>query len=124
MGAVIEATDTVLNRRVALKIAHKSLLSDRSSVSRFLREARAMAALQGGGFVRVFEVGTLPDDVPFLVMELLRGEDLRERLKRQGPIALDDLAVFIAQTCEALAEAHAIGLVHRDVKPSNLFVER
>jgi len=125
MGTVIEAFDTVLNRRVAIKLANDALAADPSAAARFLREARAMAALRGGGFVRVFEVGQLEgSQTPFLVMELLDGEDLKQRLNRTGPLPQGDLIEYVAQACEALAEAHAVGLVHRDIKPSNLFVEQ
>ena len=124
MGAVVEATDVVLARKIALKIAHEELVADTASRHRFLREARAMAALEGAGFVRVFEVGSLPDETPFLAMELLQGEDLQKRLRNEGPLSLEELATFIGQACEALAEAHAMNLVHRDIKPSNLFVEK
>lgn len=130
MGTVVEATDVVLGRKVAIKITHDALAVDPSAAARFLREARSMAALRGAGFVRVFEIGTLEgrrgleNGAPFIVMELLEGEDLRSRFLRGGPLPLPELVDLFAQACEALAEAHATGLVHRDIKPSNLFVEK
>jgi serine/threonine-protein kinase len=124
MGSVVEATDTALGRKVAVKIAHPQLLEESSAATRFVREARAMAQLRGAGFVRVFEVGMLDGKVPFLAMELLHGHDLKARLRERGPFPLEALALLFAEACEALAEAHAHGLVHRDIKPSNLFAER
>ncbi|MEV4612559.1 serine/threonine-protein kinase [Kitasatospora sp. NPDC049258] len=116
MGEVWEAEDRLLHRRVAVKLLHEP---DAGARARFLREARAAAGLQHPGVVVVHDFGEF-DEQPFLVMELLRGRSLES-----GPGALaptvGQVAEIGARVAEALAVAHAAGLVHRDVKPSNLF---
>src|SRR5262245_23508128 len=85
MGVVFEAEDAALGRRVALKVMRRALVADRAARERFLREARAAAALKGDHIVTVYQVGQA-DDVPFLAMELLSGESLEARLERSGPL--------------------------------------
>ncbi|WP_073733823.1 protein kinase domain-containing protein [Streptomyces sp. CB02488] len=127
MGEVWEARDEVLGRAVAVKVI--SVLGGGGSTAdearaRFLREARITAALQHPHIVTVHDLGTAatPEgDTPFLVMELLRGEGL-EAAVRRGPLSGADAARWGVQICEALAEAHAVGVLHRDIKPANIFV--
>jgi serine/threonine-protein kinase len=122
MGFVFEATHLQLGHRVALKVLNSAVMSDKEVVERFLREGRALARLSGEHIARVSDVGTLPTSEPYLVMEYLEGRDLARELKERGPLPLAEVVDYIAQTCEALAEAHVRGIVHRDLKPANLFL--
>jgi serine/threonine-protein kinase len=123
MGTVVVATHLQLSQTVALKFLHPELAARHDVVERFLREGRAAAALRGENVCRVSDVGITETGAPFLVMELLDGEDLGAVVARQ---ALDPVtaAGFVVQACIAIAEAHALGIIHRDLKPSNLFVAR
>lgn len=122
MGVVMGALDTSLGRPVAIKFLSPQKSSREGAVARFLREARAAAAIQSEHVVRVFEVGTLPSGAPFIVMEHLRGADLAHVLCRRGALPIDEACDLVLQACEALGEAHAQGVVHRDLKPQNLFL--
>ena len=121
-GLVLRARDHALDQAVAIKILRGDVASPRNMEARLMREARAITQLRSDHVVRVFDVGTLGDGVPFLVMELLYGIDLAELLVRHRAIAPAIAVDFVLQACDALAEAHAFGVVHRDIKPSNLFV--
>ena len=120
MGTVYEATDERLNRRVAVKLLKEELVDDPRFVERFRREARAVAALSHPNIASVFDYGA-DDGRDFIVMELIEGRDLAELL-RSGPLPPDRAAGIAAQSCDALAHAHASGIVHRDVKPANIIV--
>ncbi|GAA4947701.1 hypothetical protein GCM10023205_04580 [Yinghuangia aomiensis] len=127
MGEVWEAQDETLGRSVAVKLVSKLAGGGHRGVqarARFLREARLTARLQHPGIVTVHDLGETgagDDQVPFLVMELVHGEPLNDVLSR-GAVALPDAARWGAQISEALAEAHGAGIMHRDVKPSNIVV--
>ena len=122
MGVVLEATHLELDQRVAIKLMRREIANSPEAVTRFIREARAAAHLQSDHVTRVYDVGRLPSGEPYMVMELLRGQDLSSIL--DGGVLLPvSLAVdYILEACEAIAEAHAQGIVHRDLKPANLFV--
>lgn len=121
MGVVYEVEHVLLGRRFALKVLHPGRDEDAAAVRRLGSEARAMSSLGHPGIVEVVDLG-LDAERPFLVMELLRGETLQERLRRDGRLSIS-LALTIAhQLAEALAVAHRNGVVHRDVKPSNVFL--
>ncbi|HEY8080067.1 MAG TPA: protein kinase [Labilithrix sp.] len=122
MGIVLGATDTSLGRAVAIKFLTPSKARREDAVQRFLREARAAAAIQSEHVVRVFEVDKLPSGTPFIVMEHLRGQDLAHLLAARGPLPIPEAVDYLLEACEALAEAHVRGIVHRDLKPQNLFV--
>jgi serine/threonine protein kinase len=122
MGVVVAATDTQLERRVAIKFLLPGALANPEIVARFSREARAAAKIRSEHVVRVIEVGELDTGTPYMVMEYLEGCDLAERIRSEPPVSASDAARFVLQACEALAEAHAAGIVHRDLKPANLFL--
>lgn len=124
MGVVVSAKHVDLNQRVAIKFLLPEMLDREELVARFLREAKAMVGLHGEHAVKVYDVGTLDTGSPYMVMELLRGNDLDEELEVRGPLEVDEGIHYFLQACEAIAEAHRIGIVHRDIKPSNLFLAR
>ncbi len=124
MGVVLATHDMALDRRVALKLLLPEALVHPEAVQRFTREARSLAKLRNTHVARVLDVGQLNDGSPFMVMELLEGEDLSVRLERDGAFSPRDAADAVRQACEALAEAHKEQIVHRDIKPANLFLAR
>ncbi|MBK8257305.1 MAG: protein kinase [Polyangiaceae bacterium] len=124
MGAVVAATHTQLDQRVAIKFLLPAMLGSKEVVERFQREARAAAKIKSEHVVRVSDVGTLDGGIPYIVMEFLEGRDLGELLERRGNLPIVLAVDYILEACEALAEAHAAGIVHRDLKPSNLFLAR
>src|SRR5262245_471738 len=124
MGVVVAATHMYLGQRVALKFLLPQFLDNQTTVERFVREARASAALRGEHVCRVSDVGTLETGSPYIVMELLDGSDLATILGRHGPLRVELAAHHVLEACIGLAEAHALGIVHRDLKPANLFVTR
>ncbi|HEY3667656.1 MAG TPA: serine/threonine-protein kinase, partial [Polyangiaceae bacterium] len=123
-GKVFSATHVGLGQKVAIKVLTVEEDDARRDEAheRFLREGRATAALVSDHVVRVYDVGTLENGSPFMVMELLRGQDLACAVQRSGPLAVDLAAECARQAAEAIACAHAQGIVHRDLKPSNLFL--
>jgi serine/threonine-protein kinase len=122
MGVVVEATHVTLKDRVALKFLRSPKFADQTTITRFLREAQAAARIKSPHVARVLDVGTLDDGSPYMVMEFLEGMDLGTILDRDGALPIEQAIAYGLQTCEALAAAHASNVVHRDVKPSNLFV--
>ncbi|WP_437337685.1 protein kinase domain-containing protein [Sorangium sp. So ce394] len=124
MGAVLEAHHLVLNQRVAIKLVLPDAAKRDGSVQRFLREARAASSLRSEHVARVLDVDTLDGGLPYLVMDLLEGADLSARLRSEGRLPIEEACEIGVQICEALSEAHARGIVHRDIKPGNLFVTR
>ncbi|WP_438017529.1 protein kinase [Sorangium sp. So ce315] len=125
MGAVYEAEDTEQKRRVAVKVMNAEILHRRSAMGRFEREARAASAIETEHIVRVLDAGVDgKTNAPFLVLELLQGEDLAQLLKRLGPLPPRLALRIVAQACVGLQKAHDAGVVHRDIKPANLFLAR
>jgi serine/threonine-protein kinase len=124
MALVVAATHLTLREPVAIKLLLPEMAQNPTVVQRFLREAKAAVRLKGEHSVRVLDVGTMPDGSPFMVMELLVGIDLAEVTKERTRLPATDAVDLLLQACEALAEAHAAGIVHRDIKPSNLFITR
>ncbi|MFO0679084.1 MAG: serine/threonine-protein kinase, partial [Polyangiaceae bacterium] len=125
MGVVVEAMHIHLGQRVAIKFLKREARSDGEIVARFAREARAAVQLTSEHVARVMDIGTLPDGAPFMVMEYLEGKDLSVVLAETGALPVEDAVEYVIQICDGLAEAHARGIVHRDVKTENLFlVER
>jgi serine/threonine-protein kinase len=121
MGVVAAARHTELLQRVAIKVLPAHLAKDKDLVERFMREARAAARLRSEHAVKVVDVGARSNGSPYIVMELLDGEDLGALVER-GPLPIPTAVDYILQACEAVAEAHALGIVHRDLKPRNLFL--
>ncbi len=121
MGAVYEAEHVGLGKRFAIKFVDPEFATDERVVARFAREARAMSAIESAHIVTVFDAGT-EDGRPFLVMELLRGEDLGQRLRREMRVPVGEAMHIVAQVLKGLARAHAAGIVHRDLKPDNVFL--
>lgn len=121
MGRVYAARQIGLERPVAIKILLPELTRNHSALVRFRREARLIAALASDHVVRVHDLGEMPSGEPYLVMEMLDGEDLSSTLER-GPVSVPQAVAWIAAACDAVGEAHSLGMVHRDLKPSNLFV--
>jgi eukaryotic-like serine/threonine-protein kinase len=122
MGVVMAALHEQLNQRVALKFLTDDAYQQPEAVTRFLREARAAVQIQSEHVARVMDVGTLDSGAPYMVMEYLRGLDLKEVSTRRGPLPVSEAVDFLLQACDAVAEAHSLGIVHRDLKPSNLFL--
>ncbi len=122
MGVVVAARHLHLGTRVALKFLLPSVLGSPDLVARFLREAQTASLIASDHVTRVLDVGTLPDGAPFIVMEYLDGRDLSSLLREKGPLPITDAVDYTLQACEALAVAHAAGVVHRDLKPANLFL--
>src|SRR5262245_41565783 len=122
-GIVFKAFDTELNRPVAVKILAPHLAGSGAARQRFAREARAAAAVVHEHVVAIHNVES-DGAAPFLVMQFVAGESLQTRLDRQGPLALREILRIAHQTAAGLAAAHAQGLVHRDVKPSNILLEQ
>jgi serine/threonine-protein kinase len=124
MGAIVAATHLLLGDRVALKFVIGDASQESKATERLLREAQVTARLRSEHVVRVIDVGVARPGVLFVAMELLRGVDLRRRLAVVGRLPLELALEYALGACDALSEAHALGIVHRDVKPSNLFLAR
>ena len=123
MGVVLKARHLRLDEPVAIKVLHSSLANDPSMSARMLREARAALRLSSEHIVRVMDVDTLENGVPYMVLEYLEGYDVASLMKkRQSPMAFEHAVAILDQACRALAEAHSQGIIHRDLKPANLFI--
>jgi eukaryotic-like serine/threonine-protein kinase len=122
MGVVVQATHLQLGQPVALKFLLPEVLGNPDIVARFLREAQAAVRLKSEHVARVIDVGTLDTGAPYMVLEYLDGVDLAHVDRRHLSPGL--IVDFLLQACEGLAEAHALGIVHRDVKPGNFFLAR
>jgi hypothetical protein len=126
MGYVVAARHLQLDQLVAMKFLRRSgaALDETEATGRFLREAKAVVRLRDEHVAKVFDVGTLESGEPYIVMEYLDGCDLSALAKQRGQIPASEAVEYVMQACEALAEAHSLGIVHRDVKLANLFVTR
>ncbi len=123
MGAVYEVVHLETDRVRALKVMHDGALESPELRQRFRREARVTSKIESEFIVEVFDAGIDDESgVPFLVMEMLRGEDLGQRLKRAGRFSAADTVTYLSQTARALDKTHAAAIVHRDLKPANLFL--
>jgi serine/threonine protein kinase len=124
MGYVVAATHEHLQQRVAVKFLAAGYAENPDAAARFLREARAAVRIQSEHVARVLDVGELEDGAPYMVMECLSGCDLARELFTRGGFEIATAVDYVLQACEAVAEAHSIGVIHRDLKPANLFLTR
>ncbi|MFT3768098.1 MAG: serine/threonine-protein kinase [Minicystis sp.] len=122
MGSVWVADHAGLNIQVAVKFMSPEMVDKPNLVARFAREAHAAAQIRSVHVVQILDHGLTLDGTPYIAMELLEGEPLQRRLKREGTITPALTASIVTQTCKALAKAHALGIVHRDIKPANIFL--
>ncbi|HET7541761.1 MAG TPA: serine/threonine-protein kinase [Polyangiaceae bacterium] len=122
MGVVVAGFHLELDQPVAIKflISESGLQSE--GAERFRREARAAAKIHSEHVARVFDIGLLDERVPYMVMELLHGNDLEFETERRGPLPVPEAVGYLLQAIDAVAEAHSVGIVHRDLKPTNLFL--
>ncbi len=123
-GAVFQGTQIATGRQVALKVLHPHNVQDATAVARFRREAEACSKLRNNHTVTIYDFDETDDGVLYLAMELLQGKSLQELERAEGPLHHARVLVIIDQVAEALGEAHALGIVHRDMKPENVMVER
>jgi serine/threonine-protein kinase len=121
-GAVYRARDTRNGEEVAVKVLHAHLAANHATVARFEREFRAAASLEHPGIVKVVADGRLPDGRPWFAMELLSGRELEQELRATGPCSMPGCLQILREVAEALAAAHAHGIIHRDIKASNVFL--
>jgi tRNA A-37 threonylcarbamoyl transferase component Bud32 len=124
MGTVYEGTHIRLGRQIAVKILHEELVGDDVQAERFLREARAAAEIHHRNVVDVIDIGTTKEGLPYFVMELLHGEALKVRMKRLRILAPAEIGWIIQQALAGLSVAHDSGIIHRDVKPGNVFISK
>ena len=126
MATIYEGLDTRLDRKVAVKVMHPHLAQDEQFVERFIREAKASAALSHPNIVSVQDQGWNQNGTPavFLVMELVEGHTLREYLNEQGALSVASGIQFLLPVLSALAAAHRLGIVHRDIKPDNILISK
>ena len=121
MGAVYEGEHLGIGKKVALKFVDREFAHTEQVASRFAREARAASAIESDHIVQVFDAG-MDEDRPYIVMELLRGEDLGRMLRRTNKLPVPEALNIVAQVLRGLADAHEAGIVHRDLKPDNVFL--
>ena len=124
MGVVFLAEHLELREHVAIKVLYDALSENEEFVARFQREARAAFRLKSEFVARVLDVGRTEENIPFIVLEYLDGSDLKANIKRQGALDLSLVLLAVYQASLAIAEAHEIGILHRDVKPHNIFLSR
>jgi serine/threonine protein kinase len=122
-GAVFRGKQIATGREVALKILHPHNVADETIVARFRREAEACSKLRDPHTVTTYDFDETPDGILYLAMELLRGQSLHQVQKSEGPLPYERVLRILDQVAASLAEAHANGIVHRDMKPENVFIE-
>src|SRR5262249_49141513 len=123
MSEVYEAEHLEFGKVVAIKVLHRERAGDRRAVTRLTREARVVASLNHSNICGVYDLGLLPDRRPYIVMDRLHGETLARRLRREAVLDPRDIVPIAMQLLSALAAVHGIGVIHRDLKPDNIFLE-
>lgn len=123
MALVYRARDIYLNRTVAIKFLREQFTSDEEFVSRFRREAQAVASLSHNNIVSIYDVGH-SGDTYYLVMEMVEGRNLKELIKEKGPLPLEQAVDIARQICDALEHAHEHRIIHRDIKPHNIIITK
>jgi serine/threonine-protein kinase len=121
MGEVYLAEHQMMKRPVAIKVIRPHRASDPGALARFEREVRATSRLSHWNTIEIFDYGRTADGTFYYVMEYLPGLSIAELVERHGPLAPERAVYLLQQTCDALGEAHALGLIHRDIKPGNIF---
>jgi serine/threonine-protein kinase len=121
-GTLYRGEHTTLRRKVAIKVLHHELCRDELAVERFRREAITVSDIDNDHIVEIHDFGRTPDERLYLVMELLEGETLRAAIEREKRLPVDTVVDILVQLGEALTEAHAMGYVHRDLRPRNIFL--
>src|SRR5271169_3586797 len=125
MGAVYLAEQIAVgNRPVALKVLSRKLLDDPEFLQRFQNEAASTGRIHHPNVVTIYESGQADDGTPYIAMEFLEGESLREALARRGALPLPEVAEILQQAARGLNAAHKLGIIHRDLKPDNIFLTR
>ncbi|MFN0247557.1 MAG: serine/threonine protein kinase [Kofleriaceae bacterium] len=122
MGTVFRAEHTLIGRVAAIKVLHPEMTQSREIVTRFFNEAKATSGIKHPGIVEVFDFGYMQSGHAYLVMEYLEGETLSQRMRARGTMPEGEAAMLMRGVCSALAAAHAKGVVHRDLKPDNIFI--
>jgi serine/threonine protein kinase len=122
MGIVYRGWHVVLEQPIAIKVVRPEYAHHPEAIARFLNEARAIAQLRGLHVAHVLDTGRIENGPPYMVLEYLVGHDLRTLLAAEGPMSGERAVDYVLQTCEAVAEAHSVGVIHRDLKPENLFL--
>lgn len=122
MGTVYCVLDKTLNKKFAMKVLRKELASDREIATRFEREVKAAQSLNHPNLVSVYSHGVNPDGCPFLIMDLIEGETLAQRIARVGELPQNEAIDIFIQVVDAIAHAHERGILHRDLKPSNIMI--
>ncbi len=122
MGVVYKAKQQSIDRIIAIKMLNQQMASDEQWVNRFYNEAKATSRLQHPNTIRMFDFGRTQDGYLFLTMEFLDGITLRQAISTQAPMAPNRVLKILIQCCASLAEAHSIGIIHRDIKPDNVFL--
>jgi serine/threonine-protein kinase len=121
-AVVMSAIHQQLKQRVAVKLLLKNAATAGVDAERLLREAQVIAQMRSPHVARVVDVGTLANGSPFMVMELLEGVDLEAHLQQRVRLGIAEAVDIVMQVCEAVAEAHGLGVVHRDLKPGNILM--
>ncbi len=122
MGAVYEGERTVIGRRVAIKTLHAQMSKDARTVARFINEAKAANKILHPNIIEVYDFGQVEDGSLYLVLEFLEGHDLADLVEKEGTLPLKRAVHILEQMCDALSVAHKAGIVHRDIKPDNVFL--
>ena len=123
-AVVYRARDQRLDRIVAIKLLRPQFTTDEASRKRFLNEARTAAGLNHPNVVDIYDFGEIPDGSMFIAMQYIEGQNLKDLIHRRGHLSPADVVAIIPQVCQALTAAHSRGLIHRDVKPQNIMIDR